>query len=125
MAQASKVSDAELEDWGPLDEATDQPMATHGTELWVDGDASAGIWQCAPGPSRWKLETNEVIYLVAGRMTVTPDDGDAVGDRCRRHGRVPEGLVGHLGSARDRAKGLLDLLSSRDHQRIDRDDTAR
>ncbi|MGH3638052.1 MAG: cupin domain-containing protein [Mycobacterium sp.] len=68
--------DAELEDWGPLDEATDAPMATHGLEVWVDGDASAGIWQCAPGPSRWTLETNEVIYLVAGRMTVTPDDGE-------------------------------------------------
>ncbi|MBJ7340256.1 MAG: DUF861 domain-containing protein [Mycolicibacterium sp.] len=52
-------------------------MATHGLEVWVDGDASAGIWQCAPGPSRWTLETNEVIYLVAGRMTVTPDGGEA------------------------------------------------
>lgn len=73
----AQAVDAELEDWGPLPEATDQPMATHGTELWVDGDASAGIWQCAPGPSGWKLETNEVIYLVAGRMTVTPDGGEA------------------------------------------------
>jgi uncharacterized cupin superfamily protein len=68
--------DAELEDWGPLEEATGEPMATHGVEIWVDGDLSAGIWQCAAGPSRWKLETNEVIYLVAGRMTVTPDGGE-------------------------------------------------
>jgi uncharacterized cupin superfamily protein len=68
----AQAVDAELEDWGPLPEATDHPMATHGTD-----DASAGIWQCAPGPSRWKLETNEVIYLVAGRMTVTPDGGEA------------------------------------------------
>ncbi len=37
-----QAADAELEDWGPLAEATDHPMATHGTELWVDGDASAG-----------------------------------------------------------------------------------
>lgn len=66
---------AELEDWGPLSEATGAPMATHGVEVWVDGDASAGIWQCEPGPSRWTLETNEVIYIVAGRMTVTPDGG--------------------------------------------------
>jgi uncharacterized protein len=69
------AGDAELEDWGPLEEATADPMATHGLEVWVDGESSAGIWQCAPGPSRWSLETNEVIYLVAGRMTVTPDDG--------------------------------------------------
>lgn len=69
--------DAELEDWGPLDEATGDPMATHGVEVWVDGDSSAGIWQCSPGPSHWTLATNEVIYLVAGRMTVTPDGGES------------------------------------------------
>jgi uncharacterized protein len=73
----AKAADAELEDWGPLDEATGEEMAAHGVELWVDGESSAGIWQCAPGPSRWTLETNEVIYLVAGRMTVTPDGGEA------------------------------------------------
>jgi uncharacterized cupin superfamily protein len=71
------AEDAELEDWGPLEEATGEAMATHGLEVWVDGESSAGIWQCAPGPSRWSLETNEVIYLVAGRMTVTPDDGES------------------------------------------------
>jgi uncharacterized protein len=70
------AADADLEDWGPLPEATGDPMATRGVEVWVDGDASAGIWECAPGPSRWQLETNEVIYLVAGRMTVTPDGGE-------------------------------------------------
>ena len=72
----AKAADADLEDWGPLDEATGDEMATHGVELWVDGESSAGIWQCAPGPSRWTLETNEVIYLVAGRMTVTADGGE-------------------------------------------------
>ena len=71
------AADAELEDWGPLEEATDHPMATHGLEVWEDGGKSAGIWQCAPGPSRWVLEENEVIYLVAGRMTVTPDGGES------------------------------------------------
>jgi uncharacterized protein len=67
---------AELEDWGPLAEATEHAMATHGVELWEEGGASAGIWECQPGPSRWVLDTNEVIYLVAGRMTVTPDGGE-------------------------------------------------
>lgn len=71
------AADAELEDWGPLEEATEQAMDTHGLEIWVDGEKSAGIWQCAPGPSHWTLETNEVIYLVSGRMTVTPDGGES------------------------------------------------
>ena len=70
------AADAELEDWGPLEEATDHPMATHGVEIWADGDRSAGVWQCEPGPSHWTLEVNEVIYIVSGRMTVTPDGGE-------------------------------------------------
>jgi uncharacterized protein len=69
---------AALEDWGPLEEAIDQPMATWGVTLWEDGAASAGIWECEPGLSRWLLDTHEVIHLVAGRMTVQPDDGPAV-----------------------------------------------
>ena len=72
------ATSAELEDWGPLEEATGPAMATAGVTLWEDGEASAGIWECAPGPSHWTLETHEVIHLVAGRMTVTPDDGDPV-----------------------------------------------
>ena len=71
------AADAELEDWGPLEEATGEPMATHGVETWVDGDKSAGIWQCTPGPSYWVQEENEVIYILSGRMTVTPDGGES------------------------------------------------
>ena len=62
---------------GPAGRGHRRSDGHHGPEIWVDGDTSAGIWQCAPGPSQWKLETNEVIYLVAGRMTVTPDGGEA------------------------------------------------
>jgi uncharacterized cupin superfamily protein len=68
---------AELEDWGPLEEATGPEMTTSGLEVWVDGDCSGGIWQCTPGLSHWTLETHEVIHLVSGRMTVTPDGGEA------------------------------------------------
>src|SRR5262249_31903183 len=68
---------APLDDWGPLPEATGAPMATSGLTLWEQGAASAGIWECAPGPSYWKLETHEVIHIVSGRMTVTPEGGGA------------------------------------------------
>lgn len=67
---------AELEDWGPLPEATGEPMATRGRSIWQEGTASAGIWECEPGPSRWLLDTHEVIQVIAGRMTVTPDGGE-------------------------------------------------
>jgi len=66
----------ELEDWGVLEEGTGDPMQTRGVTIWEDGDASAGIWECTAGPSRWLLDTHEVIHLVAGRMTVTPDGGE-------------------------------------------------
>jgi uncharacterized cupin superfamily protein len=70
----------DLEDWGPLAEASDAsiPMQTSGRTLWSDGAQEAGIWECTAGPSRWTLETHEEIYLLAGRMTVTPDGGTPV-----------------------------------------------
>ncbi|HMH89830.1 MAG TPA: cupin domain-containing protein, partial [Streptosporangiaceae bacterium] len=52
-------------------------MQTAGYTLWQDGDQEAGVWECTPGPSWWKLETHEVVHIVAGRMTVTPDGGEA------------------------------------------------
>jgi hypothetical protein len=46
----AKAADADLEDWGPLDEATGEEMATHGVELWVDDMAVfpkgwTGTWE--------------------------------------------------------------------------------
>ena len=70
------VATAELEDWGPLKEATGPEMTTRGADLWVDGPLSGGIWECTPGPSYWTQDEHEVIHLVAGRMTVTPDGGE-------------------------------------------------
>jgi uncharacterized protein len=73
---------AELEDWGPLEEATSDeiPMQVHGLELWSatpdDEDGpSTGIWQCTAGPSYWVQEENEFIYILSGSLTVTPDGG--------------------------------------------------
>jgi len=66
---------ADLEDWGPLAEATGEPMQTTGLTLWADGDQEVGVWECTPGPSYWTLETNETVYILSGRMTVTPDGG--------------------------------------------------
>jgi uncharacterized protein len=78
LAAAALAGD--LDDWGPLDEATPAegnaaPMQTSGVTLWSDGDQEVGVWECTPGPSYWTLETHEAIYILAGRMTVTPDGG--------------------------------------------------
>ncbi|MGI9006607.1 MAG: cupin domain-containing protein [Streptosporangiaceae bacterium] len=71
----ASAATAELEDWGPLEEATGAEMTTSGLTLWKDGDQEVGVWQCTAGPSYWKLETHEFVQIVAGRMTVTPDGG--------------------------------------------------
>jgi uncharacterized protein len=64
----------DLEDWGPLEEATGPQMQTSGLTLWSDEAGSdTGIWECTPGPSRWKLETNELVHVLSGSMTVTAD----------------------------------------------------
>jgi len=73
---------AELEDWGPLAEATGtsatgEEMTTRGLTLWKDGDSEVGVWECTPGPSHWTLDTHEFVHILAGRMTVTPDGGEA------------------------------------------------
>jgi len=70
----------DLEDWGPLEEATPTEkgaaaMQTSGLTLWSGDDQEVGVWECTPGPSHWTLETHEAIYILAGRMTVTPDGG--------------------------------------------------
>jgi uncharacterized protein len=70
------AADAKLEDWGPLEEATGEPMHTEGLTLWQDGDAEVGVWQCTAGPSHWTLATHEFVHIVSGRMTVTPDGGE-------------------------------------------------
>src|ERR1700740_3388406 len=64
-----------LGDWGALDEATGAPMQTSGVTLWSDGGQEVGVWECTPGPSHWTLETHEAVYILAGRVTVTPDGG--------------------------------------------------
>ena len=56
-------------------------MTTRGLTVWSaddDSGAEAGIWECTAGPSYWVQEETEVIYLLSGSMTVTPDDGKPV-----------------------------------------------
>lgn len=66
---------AKLEDWGPLEEATDGEMLTSGVTLWEKDGAETGIWESTAGPSRWHLDTNEFVHVLAGKMTVAEDGG--------------------------------------------------
>jgi uncharacterized cupin superfamily protein len=88
------AASAELEDWGPLEEATGEPMTNQGLTLWTDGDSEVGVWECAPGPSRWTLETHEFVQILAGRMTVTPDGGEPVEVKAGDMAVFPRGWTG-------------------------------
>jgi uncharacterized cupin superfamily protein len=80
LPKVSDAASAELEDWGPLAEATGPEMTTAGFTLWKNEatGAESGIWECTAGPSRWTLETNEFVHVVSGRMTVTEDGGSPI-----------------------------------------------
>ena len=79
-ALLAAAATADLEDWGPLEEATEAgtPMSTRGLTIWSAPDSSgaeAGIWECTAGTSYWIQEQTEVIYVLSGSLTVTPDGG--------------------------------------------------
>lgn len=85
----------QLEDWGPLPEATGAQMATAGKKLWTgDGIREVGLWQCAPGPSRWVFETNETITMLSGRMTVTEEGGEPYEVKAGDNAVFPKGWTG-------------------------------
>ena len=87
--------DADLDDWGPLPEATGEPMQTSGLTLWADGDQEAGVWECTPGPSHWNLESNEFVHIVSGQMTVIPDGGEPTELRPGDTAVFPRGWTGN------------------------------
>ena len=68
-ALLAAAATAELEDWGPLEEATGEPMQTSGVTIWssADGSQDAGIWQCTAGPSYWVQEENEFVTSCPAR----------------------------------------------------------
>ena len=42
-----------------------------------DARVLSGVWEAEPGLSRWEfLERGEVIHVLEGSMTVTPDGGE-------------------------------------------------
>jgi uncharacterized cupin superfamily protein len=90
---------AELEDWGPLAEATGPgpdgtEMTTRGVTLWKDGDNEVGVWECTPGPSYWTLESHEFVHILTGWMTVTPEGGQPTEVRAGDIATFPRGWAG-------------------------------
>ena len=106
---------ADLEDWGPLAEATEEgtPMSTRGLTIWSAPDSSgaeAGIWECTALPL--------VLGAGADQGHLHPVRFADRHPRRRPAGHLGPGDVGFparlarpLGTPRDRAQGLRALLS--------------
>ncbi|QBJ95584.1 DUF861 domain-containing protein [Rhodococcus sp. ABRD24] len=65
----------------PTAQSLSGPILTRSKIVHSDPDRgiTAGVWESEPGTSRWEFrDRGEFIHVVAGRMTVTQDGGDAV-----------------------------------------------
>lgn len=77
-----KVSmlEAALEPWSFEEgQVLDGEPSSSGVILWKssDGMLANGIWECTPGKFRW-MHVDETVAVVAGRATVTSENGESV-----------------------------------------------
>ena len=54
-------------------------LQASGAVLWISADRKQcnGIWECTAGTFNW-THTDETATLLAGRVTVTPEGGEAI-----------------------------------------------
>lgn len=75
------IAHAELDSW-PLPRElvlTGDPQASGAVlSKAPDGRQVRGLWDCTPGSFRWEWNYDETLVVVAGRVTVTLDDGRKV-----------------------------------------------
>lgn len=75
LRQAATRTD--LEDWGLLEQSAGPEMPIAGRRLWSDGEgAEAAVMDCAKGPSHWEFDRHELMYVLAGTLTVAADDAE-------------------------------------------------
>lgn len=68
----------ELDAWGPVGIPLSEPACQlQGIKKQIPGKEATdtGIWECTPGRFRRQIEAGEVMHILAGRCTFTPDGG--------------------------------------------------
>jgi uncharacterized cupin superfamily protein len=73
------VLDGELEPWGPRVGSDSGDPQTSGVSFFEGHGVSVGVWECTPGG--WAIldrPTTETMLLLAGSVTITPVEGEAV-----------------------------------------------
>lgn len=69
----------DLESLGTVAIPLSEPAcALHGKKVAIPGadDAQAGVWECSPGQFRRQVTRGEVMHILSGVCTFTPDDGE-------------------------------------------------
>ena len=76
LSQSSTVT---LPDDGPLAASQTQPPSRTGTlsvALEGAGDNRTGVWECTPGRFDRQLPNAELMHILAGECTFTPEGGE-------------------------------------------------
>lgn len=71
----------ELEAWGPVGIPLNEPACQlKGFKKSIPGKEATdtGLWECSPGQFRRQIAAGEVMHVLAGRCTFTPDGGEPI-----------------------------------------------
>lgn len=70
-----------LETWGPVGIPLSEPACQlRGIKKQIPGKegTDTGVWECTPGKFRRQIVAGEMMHILAGRCTFTPDGGDTI-----------------------------------------------
>ena len=70
-----------LQDWGPVGLPLSEPACQLRGEKMVlplEHSPEAGVWECTPGHYRRQIRSPELMHILSGEATFTPDGGEPV-----------------------------------------------
>lgn len=76
-----RTDDHELASWGAVGIPLSEPACQlQGVKTSIPGREATdtGVWQCSPGKFRRQIEAGEVMHILSGRCTFTPDEGAVI-----------------------------------------------
>lgn len=71
----------DLDSLGKVGSPLSNPACTlRGKNIELDGteNLSTGIWECSPGQFRREVKRGEVMHILSGEFTFTPDGGEPI-----------------------------------------------
>lgn len=95
--KAVESASVELETWQP--EGTtilEGDPAGRGFTLFEDlnnGARGTGVFECDPGKTTYKLEFNEIIYVLEGKVTIELENGSKVDLKAGMQAFLPAGHI--------------------------------